>query len=100
MQDLWDDVRLQLRCHLLIRLSSRSSEQPVPSKILSLSVSESVHCLQLLFFLYPEFEVLTHYQVMEKPCERQFKIFFFKTQILCFTIGIDQLYMIIYNHYF
>ncbi|XP_070690225.1 uncharacterized protein KIAA0825 homolog [Pempheris klunzingeri] len=63
-QEAWDDVRLQLRRHLLDRLSSRSSEHPGPRRISTLSISERVHCLQQLFFLYPESEVLTHYQAL------------------------------------
>ncbi|XP_065821463.1 uncharacterized protein KIAA0825 homolog [Labrus bergylta] len=56
-QEAWDDVRIQLRRHLLDRLSSRS-----PEHISTLSIIERVHCLQQLFFLYPESEVLSHYQ--------------------------------------
>ncbi|XP_027133664.1 uncharacterized protein KIAA0825 homolog isoform X3 [Larimichthys crocea] len=62
IQDVWDDVRLQLRRHLLDRLSSRSPEHPGLGHISILSIPERVHCLQQLFFLYPECEVLTHYQ--------------------------------------
>lgn len=63
IQDVWDDVRLQLRRHLLDRLSSRSPEHTGLGHISILSIPERVHCLQQLFFLYPECEVLTHYQV-------------------------------------
>ncbi|XP_045082705.1 uncharacterized protein KIAA0825 homolog [Coregonus clupeaformis] len=49
-QEVWDEVRLQLRRHLLDRLSC-----PLP-------VPQRIHCLQQLFFLYPEWEVLTCYQ--------------------------------------
>ncbi|XP_059192899.1 uncharacterized protein KIAA0825 homolog [Centropristis striata] len=59
IQEAWDDVRLQLRRHLLDRLSSRNPYHPGPRHI---PVPERVHCLQQLFFLYPESEVLTHYQ--------------------------------------
>ncbi|KAL7392198.1 hypothetical protein ABVT39_021043 [Epinephelus coioides] len=59
IQEAWDDVRLQLRRHLLDRLSFRSPDHPGPRHI---SVPDRVHCLQQLFFLYPESEVLTHYQ--------------------------------------
>ncbi|CAJ1068534.1 uncharacterized protein KIAA0825 homolog isoform X4 [Xyrichtys novacula] len=62
IQEVWDDVRLHLRRHLLERLSPRSPEHPSCRHISTLSVSERVHCLQQLFFLYPESEVLTHYQ--------------------------------------
>ncbi|XP_077417736.1 uncharacterized protein KIAA0825 homolog isoform X1 [Vanacampus margaritifer] len=58
IQVAWEDVRLQLRCYLLERLSTESSATRVPS----LSIPERVHCLQQLCFLYPECEVLTHYQ--------------------------------------
>ncbi|XP_074494372.1 uncharacterized protein KIAA0825 homolog isoform X2 [Sebastes fasciatus] len=59
IQEAWDDVRLQLRRHLLDRLSSHSPDHSGPRKI---SVPERVYCLQQLFFLYPESEALTHYQ--------------------------------------
>ncbi|XP_042344132.1 uncharacterized protein KIAA0825 homolog isoform X2 [Plectropomus leopardus] len=59
IQEAWDDVRLQLRRHLLDRLSSHNPYPPGPRHI---SVPDRVHCLQQLFFLYPESEVLTHYQ--------------------------------------
>ncbi|XP_051279687.1 uncharacterized protein KIAA0825 homolog isoform X1 [Dicentrarchus labrax] len=62
IQEAWDDVRLQLRRHLLDRLSSRSPQHPGPRHISTLSIPERVRCLQQLFFLYPESEVLTHYQ--------------------------------------
>ncbi|XP_071338749.1 uncharacterized protein KIAA0825 homolog isoform X2 [Trachinotus anak] len=64
IQEAWDDVRLQLRRHLLDRLSSRSPEHPGVSQISVLSIPERVYCLQQLFFLYPESEVLTHYQAI------------------------------------
>ncbi|XP_077456316.1 uncharacterized protein KIAA0825 homolog isoform X1 [Stigmatopora argus] len=56
IQVAWDDVRLQLRCYILKQLSSGSG------RISSLSTTQRVHCLQQLCFLYPECEVLTHYQ--------------------------------------
>uniref|UniRef100_UPI0037E8A58D uncharacterized protein KIAA0825 homolog n=1 Tax=Semicossyphus pulcher TaxID=241346 RepID=UPI0037E8A58D len=62
IQEAWDDVRLQLRRHLLDRLSHRCPEHPAPTHISTLNISERVHCLQQLFFLYPESEVLAHYQ--------------------------------------
>ncbi|KAM7416505.1 hypothetical protein PAMA_018520 [Pampus argenteus] len=62
IQEVWDDVRLQLRRHLLDRLSSRNPEHPEPRLISTLSITERVHCLQQLCFLYPDSEVLTHYQ--------------------------------------
>ncbi|XP_076585875.1 uncharacterized protein KIAA0825 homolog isoform X1 [Chaetodon auriga] len=62
IQEAWDDVRFQLRRHLLDRLSSRSPENPGPGRISALSIPEQVSCLQQLFYLYPESEVLTHYQ--------------------------------------
>ncbi|XP_026200084.1 uncharacterized protein KIAA0825 homolog isoform X2 [Anabas testudineus] len=62
IQEAWDDVRLQLRRHLLDRLSSHSQEHPGPRHNSSLSIPERIQCLQQLLFLYPESEVLTHYQ--------------------------------------
>ncbi|XP_068594737.1 uncharacterized protein KIAA0825 homolog [Brachionichthys hirsutus] len=62
IQEAWDDVRLQLRRHLLDRLSSRGPERPGFGHVGSLSVPERIRCLQQLLFLYPESEVLTHYQ--------------------------------------
>nr|XP_019949157.1 PREDICTED: uncharacterized protein KIAA0825 homolog [Paralichthys olivaceus] len=61
-QEVWDDVRLHLRCHLLDRLSSHSPEHLGPRQISILSIPERVQCLQQLLCLYPESEVLTHYQ--------------------------------------
>ncbi|XP_061673922.1 uncharacterized protein KIAA0825 homolog isoform X2 [Syngnathoides biaculeatus] len=55
----WDDVRLQLRCYLLERLSTDGS---ATHGVSSLSITERLHFLQQLCFLYPESEVLTHYQ--------------------------------------
>ncbi|XP_041644003.1 uncharacterized protein KIAA0825 homolog [Cheilinus undulatus] len=62
IQEAWDGVRLQLRHHLLVWLSSRNPENPAHKHISTLSIPERVSCLQQLFFLYPESEVLTHYQ--------------------------------------
>uniref|UniRef100_A0AAQ4QR00 KIAA0825 n=1 Tax=Gasterosteus aculeatus aculeatus TaxID=481459 RepID=A0AAQ4QR00_GASAC len=59
IQEAWNDVRLQLQRHLLDRLSSQFPGHPAPRHI---SVTERVHCLRQLFFLYPESEALTHYQ--------------------------------------
>ncbi|XP_063753463.1 uncharacterized protein KIAA0825 homolog isoform X2 [Eleginops maclovinus] len=59
IQEAWDDVRLQLRRHLLERLSARNPDHPGQRNI---SVPERLHCLQQLFLLYPESEALTHYQ--------------------------------------
>ncbi|XP_057686985.1 uncharacterized protein KIAA0825 homolog isoform X1 [Corythoichthys intestinalis] len=56
IQVAWDDIRLQLRCYLLERLSTESGA------ISALSNTQRVHCLQQLCFLYPECEVRTHYQ--------------------------------------
>ncbi|XP_034396586.1 uncharacterized protein KIAA0825 homolog isoform X2 [Cyclopterus lumpus] len=61
IQEAWDDVRLQLRRHLLDRLSSRCPDHPGTRH---LSVPERVHCLQQLFFLYPQSEALTYYQCL------------------------------------
>ncbi|XP_034025938.1 uncharacterized protein KIAA0825 homolog isoform X2 [Thalassophryne amazonica] len=58
-QEAWDDVRFQLRRHLLDRLSSYS---PCPGHISTLSIPERVYCLQQLCFLYPESQVVTYYQ--------------------------------------
>uniref|UniRef100_A0A667Y3Q1 KIAA0825 n=1 Tax=Myripristis murdjan TaxID=586833 RepID=A0A667Y3Q1_9TELE len=62
VQEAWDAVRFQLRRHLLDRLSSCSSEHKGPGQVYTLSVPERIYCLQQLCFLYPESEVLTHYQ--------------------------------------
>ncbi|XP_061906965.1 uncharacterized protein KIAA0825 homolog isoform X2 [Entelurus aequoreus] len=59
IQEAWDDVRLQLRCHLLKRLSTHC---PGSHGVPTLSIIERVQCLQQFCFLYPECEVLTHYQ--------------------------------------
>lgn len=63
IQAVWDDVRLQLRRHLLDRLSPDFSERPEPGFTSpNPSISERIYCLQHLFFLYPESEVLANYQ--------------------------------------
>ncbi|KAM3610859.1 uncharacterized protein V6R79_009706 [Siganus canaliculatus] len=62
IQEVWNDVRISLRRHLLGRLSSRSPEHPGLGHISTLSIPERVHCLRQLFFLYPESEILLHYQ--------------------------------------
>ncbi|XP_034547200.1 uncharacterized protein KIAA0825 homolog isoform X2 [Notolabrus celidotus] len=64
IQEVWDDVRLQLRRHLLGRLSPHSTEHYAHRQLSTLSISERVYCLQQLFFLYPESEVLMHYQAL------------------------------------
>lgn len=63
IQTVWDDVRLQLRRHLLDRLSAHIPEHPEPGRSSTPSIPERIYCLQQLFFLYPESEVLAHYQV-------------------------------------
>nr|XP_020450251.1 uncharacterized protein KIAA0825 homolog [Monopterus albus] len=62
IQESWDDVRLQLRRHLLGRLSSSSRDHPGSRQISNLSIPERVRCLQQLLFLYPKSEVLACYQ--------------------------------------
>ncbi|XP_049618135.1 uncharacterized protein KIAA0825 homolog isoform X1 [Syngnathus scovelli] len=59
IQVAWEDVRLQLRCYLLERLSTESA---ATRRVPSLSMAQRVHRLEQLCFLYPECEVLTHYQ--------------------------------------
>ncbi|KAL0979780.1 hypothetical protein UPYG_G00189550 [Umbra pygmaea] len=49
-QKVWGEVRVLLRRHLLDRLAR------------PLSVPQRIHCLQKLFFLSPEWEVLSVYQ--------------------------------------
>ncbi|KAM4577001.1 uncharacterized protein KIAA0825 homolog isoform 1-T1 [Odontesthes bonariensis] len=66
IQEAWDAVRLQLRRYLMDQLSCRSSEHPGSIQISTLSILEQVHCLQQLFFLYPDCEVLTHYQGLKR----------------------------------
>ncbi|CAL8346834.1 unnamed protein product [Lota lota] len=63
VQEVWDDVRRQLRRHLMGRLSSCCLEDQGPKRLFTLSLAERVHCLQQLCFLHPESEVLSHYQV-------------------------------------
>uniref|UniRef100_A0A3B4AIT1 KIAA0825 n=1 Tax=Periophthalmus magnuspinnatus TaxID=409849 RepID=A0A3B4AIT1_9GOBI len=68
IETVWDDVRLQLRRHLLDRLSPHISEHSGPGSTSSNpSISKRIYCLQHLFFLYPESEVLANYQV--KPTQ-------------------------------
>ncbi|XP_071783596.2 uncharacterized protein KIAA0825 homolog [Centroberyx gerrardi] len=62
VQEMWDDVRVRLRRHLLDRLSCCSPEHQGARRVYTLSIPERIHCLQQLCFLYPESEVLTHYQ--------------------------------------
>lgn len=63
IQEVWDDIRLSLRRHLLWRLSAHGPLKAEPGHIPTLSVPERLSCLQQLFFLYPQSEVLAHYQV-------------------------------------
>lgn len=64
IQEVWDDIRLLLRRHVLWRLSAHSPLKPSePGHIPTMSIPERLSCLQQLFFLYPQSEVLTHYQV-------------------------------------
>ncbi|XP_030593401.1 uncharacterized protein KIAA0825 homolog [Archocentrus centrarchus] len=65
IQEVWDDVRLQLRRYLMARLSSHSPERPGSRQITTLSILERVQCLQQMFFLYPESEVLQLYQGLQ-----------------------------------
>ncbi|KAM6965419.1 uncharacterized protein KIAA0825 homolog [Aplochiton taeniatus] len=63
VQEAWDEVRLVLRRHLLERLSQcRPAEPQGPGEQAALSIPERVTCLQQLFCLYPEAEVLQRYQ--------------------------------------
>ncbi|TNM89764.1 hypothetical protein fugu_003998 [Takifugu bimaculatus] len=62
IQEVWDDIRLLLRRHVLWRLSAHSPLKAEPGHIPTMSVPERLRCLQQLFFLYPQSEVLTHYQ--------------------------------------
>ncbi|CAG5922288.1 unnamed protein product [Menidia menidia] len=66
LQEAWDAVRLPLRRYLMDQLSCRSAEHPVSIEISTLSILEQVHYLQQLFFLYPDCEVLTHYQGLKR----------------------------------
>lgn len=63
VQEVWDAVRLQLRRYLMDRLLCHRPEHPGSGLISTPTIFKRVHCLQQLFFLYPESEVLTHYQV-------------------------------------
>ncbi|XP_038125801.1 uncharacterized protein KIAA0825 homolog isoform X1 [Cyprinodon tularosa] len=62
----WDTVRLQLRRFLVDRLSYCTSEHSGSTPVSPLTIHERVHCLQQLFFLYPECEVLTDYQALKR----------------------------------
>uniref|UniRef100_A0A669BAB5 KIAA0825 n=1 Tax=Oreochromis niloticus TaxID=8128 RepID=A0A669BAB5_ORENI len=66
IQEVWDDVRLQLRRYLMDRLFSRSPDLPGPRQTTDLSILERVQCLQQMFFLYPESEVLQLYQGLKR----------------------------------
>uniref|UniRef100_A0AAV2MRP5 KIAA0825 n=1 Tax=Knipowitschia caucasica TaxID=637954 RepID=A0AAV2MRP5_KNICA len=64
IQTVWDDVRLQLRRHLLDRMSSQISENLEPASASNPSISERIYCLQHMSFLYPESEVFSIYQIL------------------------------------
>uniref|UniRef100_A0A3P8NX92 KIAA0825 n=1 Tax=Astatotilapia calliptera TaxID=8154 RepID=A0A3P8NX92_ASTCA len=64
IQLVWDDVRLRLRRYLMDQLFPRSPELPGPRQTTALSILERVQCLQQMFFLYPESEVLQFYQAL------------------------------------
>uniref|UniRef100_A0A668TTM9 KIAA0825 n=1 Tax=Oreochromis aureus TaxID=47969 RepID=A0A668TTM9_OREAU len=66
LHTVWDDVRLQLRRYLMDRLFSRSPDLPGPRQTTDLSILERVQCLQQMFFLYPESEVLQLYQGLKR----------------------------------
>ncbi|MEQ2218018.1 hypothetical protein XENOCAPTIV_028040, partial [Xenoophorus captivus] len=55
-----------LRRFLLDRLSYYTSEHPGSPQISTMAILERVDCLQQLFFLYPECEVLTDYQGLKQ----------------------------------
>ncbi|KAM5192462.1 uncharacterized protein KIAA0825 homolog [Mantella aurantiaca] len=57
LQAVWDDVRLYLRRHLVTKLQA----SPHTSNSLS-GVQIKLKCLQYLFFLFPETDVLVKYQ--------------------------------------
>lgn len=63
IQEVWDDIRLLLRRHLLMRLSAHSPLKAEPGHFPTMSIPERVNCWQQLFFLYPQSEALAHYQV-------------------------------------
>ncbi|XP_063346071.1 uncharacterized protein KIAA0825 homolog isoform X4 [Pelmatolapia mariae] len=66
IQEVWDDVRLRLRRYLMDQLFSCSPELPGPRQTTALSILERVQCLQQMFFLYPESEVLQLYQGLKR----------------------------------
>lgn len=66
LQEVWDDIRLLLRRHVLRRLSAHGPLKAAPGNVPAMSIPERLHCLQQLFFLYPQSEVLAHYQVRQK----------------------------------
>ncbi|XP_020561665.1 uncharacterized protein KIAA0825 homolog isoform X3 [Oryzias latipes] len=66
IQELWNAVRLHLRRYLMDQLLCRNPEFCECRKTSSLTIFERVHCLQQLFFLYPECEVLRCYQGLKR----------------------------------
>ncbi|XP_074789117.1 uncharacterized protein KIAA0825 homolog isoform X2 [Athene noctua] len=62
VKSLWDDVRLHLRRFLVNRLQSQKETN---TNALQQQVEFKTQCIQQLFFLYPESEVLTKYQSMQ-----------------------------------
>ncbi|KAM6930280.1 uncharacterized protein KIAA0825 homolog [Xenentodon cancila] len=66
IQDVWDAVRLQLRHYLMDQMLCRSPHYPGSKRLSTQTILERVHCLQQLFFLYPEWEVLIHYQSLRR----------------------------------
>uniref|UniRef100_A0A8D0FAM7 KIAA0825 n=1 Tax=Strix occidentalis caurina TaxID=311401 RepID=A0A8D0FAM7_STROC len=62
VKSLWDDVRLHLRRFLVNRLQS---QEETNTNALQQQVEFKTQCIQQLFFLYPESEVLTKYQSMQ-----------------------------------
>ncbi|XP_075899969.1 uncharacterized protein KIAA0825 homolog [Nelusetta ayraudi] len=62
IQEVWDNIRLLLRRHLVGRLSCHSPEHPEPRFMSPVSIPERIHCLRQLLFLYPESAALAHYQ--------------------------------------
>ncbi|XP_075693337.1 uncharacterized protein KIAA0825 homolog isoform X2 [Rhinoderma darwinii] len=61
LQALWDDVRLHLRRHLVGKLQTNFDTCNSQSRM-----SFKAECLQRLFFLYPESDVLVKYQNIEQ----------------------------------
>ncbi|XP_028269180.1 uncharacterized protein KIAA0825 homolog isoform X2 [Parambassis ranga] len=61
-----DDTSLELRRYLMKRLSSCSPVLPGLRQVSTMSIQERVHCLQQLFFLYPESEALAYYQEVKR----------------------------------